>query len=91
MKIALHGYGKMGRMIDKVARERGHEIAAVFDRTNAINDEKLGEVDVFIEFSNAGAIDRVVASACRAKINLVIGTTGWNDRLQSVRQACTAA
>jgi 4-hydroxy-tetrahydrodipicolinate reductase len=84
MKIAIHGYGKMGRTIEKVARDAGHEIAAVYDV-----DRDPGGVngsEVVIDFSHASALDRVLELACGNRIGLVIGTTGWNERLDDVRR-----
>jgi len=74
MKIALHGYGKMGRAVEKVAREQGHEIVDVPD------------AEVLIDFSHADALDEVLDIACDKGIPLVIGTTGWNDRVDAVRK-----
>lgn len=73
MKIALHGYGKMGKAVERVSREAGHEIA---DPAGA---------DVLIDFSHASALDRAIDLASQHKLDLVIGTTGWNTRLDEVR------
>ena len=73
MKLALHGYGKMGHAVEKVAREAGHEIV------------DTSAADVLIDFSSAGGVDDAVAIACERRIPLVIGTTGWNDKLPAVR------
>jgi 4-hydroxy-tetrahydrodipicolinate reductase len=83
MKIAIHGYGKMGKTIEKVARETGHEVAAIFgsDRKPEMNG-----AEVVIDFSRAGAVDQAVDLACGSKVSLVIGTTGWNDRIDDVRR-----
>ncbi|HSP13734.1 MAG TPA: dihydrodipicolinate reductase C-terminal domain-containing protein [Thermoanaerobaculia bacterium] len=83
MKIAIHGYGKMGKTIEKVARENGHEITAIYDvdREPGINGS-----EVVIDFSHASALDHVLDLACGNRIALVIGTTGWNDRLEGVRK-----
>jgi 4-hydroxy-tetrahydrodipicolinate reductase len=83
MKIAIHGYGRMGQTIEKVARESGHDIAAILDIGR---DEPLAEAEVLIDFSHASAFDRVVGLACGEKTSLVIGTTGWNDRLDELRK-----
>jgi 4-hydroxy-tetrahydrodipicolinate reductase len=82
MKIALHGYGKMGKTVERVAREAGHEIVAVFDVERA---EPLSEAEVLIDFSHASALDRAVSLAIDHKLPLVIGTTGWNERLDEIR------
>jgi 4-hydroxy-tetrahydrodipicolinate reductase len=83
MKIAIHGYGKMGRTIEKVAVESGHEVVCILD---VDRDEPLGDSEVMIDFSHASALDVALARACENKLGLVIGTTGWNDRLADVKQ-----
>lgn len=83
MRIALHGYGKMGRTVEKVAREQGHEIAAIFD---IHRDSELNGAEVLIDFSHAQALDHALDIACDNHIALVIGTTGWNDRVDDVRK-----
>lgn len=79
MKLALHGYGKMGHAVEKVAKEAGHEIV---DADSA---------DALIDFSSAAGVDEAVAIACDRHINLVIGTTGWDDRLDDVRKKIAKA
>jgi len=83
MRIAIHGYGKMGKTIEKVARESGHDVVAIFD-----SDRKaeINGADVVIDFSHADALDSAVDLACSNGTGLVIGTTGWNDRLDHVRR-----
>lgn len=73
MKISLHGYGKMGKTVERVARESGHTIV---DPAGA---------EVLIDFSHATALDHALDLAARHKLDLVIGTTGWNDRIDEVR------
>ena len=82
MKIALHGYGKMGRTIEKVAKDAGHDVVAIFDvdRTSPMNG-----AEVVIDFSHASALDHAVELACGNRLPIVIGTTGWNDRVADVR------
>lgn len=83
MRIALHGYGKMGKTVERVAREQGHEVVAVFDfdRTSELNG-----AEVLIDFSHAEALDHALEIATTNKLPLVIGTTGWNARLDDVRK-----
>lgn len=78
MKVAIHGYGKMGKAIEKVAREAKHDTVMARD--------SVAGADVIIDFSHAAVLDRAVRLACSNRINLVIGTTGWNDRLDDVRK-----
>jgi 4-hydroxy-tetrahydrodipicolinate reductase len=82
MKVALHGYGKMGQTIERVAREAGHEVVCVFD---VDREDDLAGAEVLIDFSHAAALDHALTIACDNRIDLVIGTTGWNDRLDEVR------
>ncbi len=76
MKIAIHGYGRMGKAVEHVAREAKHEVVMARDGVDG--------ADVIVDFSHADAIDRVVDLACMHKVNLVIGTTGWNDRIDEI-------
>jgi len=83
VKLALHGYGKMGHSVEKIAKESGHEVVAIFTSSKK---SKLNGADVVIDFSQGAGVDEAVGLACDGRVNLVIGTTGWNDRLDSVRQ-----
>jgi len=74
MKLALHGYGKMGHAVERVAQETGHAIV------------KPHEAEVLIDFSHASALDHAIATAIDHKLDLVIGTTGWNERIDDVRR-----
>jgi 4-hydroxy-tetrahydrodipicolinate reductase len=91
MKIALNGYGKMGKTIERIARDRGHKIVATFYENNPPLASRLGGAEVIIDFSIAGAVETIVDVACGASVPLVIGTTGWLDRLEQVRTRCTGA
>lgn len=91
MKIALNGYGKMGKTIERVARDRGHKIVATFYDNNPPLASRLAGAEVIIDFSTADAVETIVDIACEAGVPLVIGTTGWLDRLEAVRARCTGA
>jgi 4-hydroxy-tetrahydrodipicolinate reductase len=82
MKIAIHGYGKMGRTIERVAAEAGHEVVCVLD---VDRNDPLSGAEVLIDFSHASALEHALGIACDNKLDLVIGTTGWNDRIDDVR------
>lgn len=73
MKIAIHGYGKMGKAVERVAIEAGHEVVAAKD------------AEVLIDFSHAEVLGRALDVASEHGLDLVIGTTGWNDRIDEVR------
>ena len=80
MKIALIGYGKMGQMIEGVARERGHEIVCVIDpfaSADSIDSDKFRGADVAIEFSRPDAAEGNVRAAIEQGVPVVSGTTGW--------------
>jgi len=68
----------MGRAIERVAAEAGHE-------TVVVRDGGVDGAEVLIDFSHASVLDRAVGLACEQRIPLVIGTTGWNDRLDEIR------
>ena len=80
MKLALHGYGKMGRAIETIAAERGHEIVAVCHR-----DSDVKNAEVLIDFSQPAAVDHAIGLACDRHLDVVIGTTGWADRASEVK------
>ena len=86
MRIAIIGYGAMGRIIERVAGEKGHEIVAVIDDESAEASAehlagKLRGADAAIDFSVAGAVMRNVEACCIAGVPVVEGTTGWHARL----------
>ena len=92
MKIALIGYGKMGKMIESIALDRGHEIVLTIDQNNAeeLNLENLSKADVAIEFSTPASVLQNISACIQAKTPLVIGTTGWYGHLQKVKDECLA-
>jgi 4-hydroxy-tetrahydrodipicolinate reductase len=83
MKIALIGYGAMGKIIERLAIEKGHSIAAVIaesdrDASPADVAARLATSDAAIDFSAAEAVRRNVEASIAAGVPLVEGTTGWN-------------
>jgi 4-hydroxy-tetrahydrodipicolinate reductase len=93
MKIALLGYGKMGKMIESIALDRGHEIVLTIDRDNSheLTSENLAKADVAIEFSTPDAVMNNIEECIKAKTPLVVGTTGWYGHLQKVKDVSDAA
>ena len=79
MKIALIGYGKMGKEIEKVARSRGHEIVCIIDINNQddFESEAFKSADVAIEFTNPMVAYSNYMKAFKAGVKLVSGSTGW--------------
>ncbi len=81
MKIALIGYGKMGRMIESVALSRGHEIVCVIDPLTSpqtFDSPAFRSADVAIEFTRPEAAEQNVRAALAQGVPVVSGTTGWD-------------
>jgi 4-hydroxy-tetrahydrodipicolinate reductase len=90
MNIALIGYGKMGHEIEKIAKERGHNIVAIIDvnNTDEFDSPAFKSADVAIEFSiPAGALSNY-RRCFAANIPVVAGTTGWLEHMDEVKKAC---
>lgn len=84
MKIGLIGYGKMGKEIEKIAIERGHKIIFHIDSKHPIEEFDLKQADVCIEFSTPAMVLKHIQTVLHQNIPLVVGTTGWNERLDEV-------
>jgi 4-hydroxy-tetrahydrodipicolinate reductase len=84
MKLALIGYGKMGKAIEQIALERGHEIIAIVNSQHPIESVDFSDVDVAIEFSTPTSVLQHIHFLLENKIPCVIGTTGWNDQLEEI-------
>ncbi len=91
MKIAIVGYGRMGRATEHLAREMGHDVVARLDLDDPITATSLGEADVAIEFSVPEAAPRNLIQIAQAGIDAASGTTGWYDQLTRVRAAVEGA
>jgi 4-hydroxy-tetrahydrodipicolinate reductase len=85
MRIALIGYGKMGREIESIARQQGETIAQVFEIGNVVRPESLGDVDVCIDFSMPDAVLSNIRAAVAARRDIVVGTTGWYQHLPELK------
>lgn len=86
MKIALLGYGKMGKTIEKLALEKGHSI--VFKSTSETSEGKFEDAEVAIEFSSPEAAVANISKALGAGIPVVSGTTGWLEKLDEMVNLC---
>jgi len=89
MKIALLGYGRMGRDVEHAATERGHTIAARFDIDNPLPEFKtlppeLKDVQCAIDFSTPASTEHHIRTLGPLHVPLIVGTTGWNDRLPAL-------
>lgn len=90
MNIALVGYGRMGRMIEKVALSRGHQVIARFDIDNNVGGDgltsgNLAGVDVAIEFSIPETVTGNLSRLIQLQVPTVVGTTGWYEQLEEIR------
>jgi 4-hydroxy-tetrahydrodipicolinate reductase len=90
MKIAILGYGKMGRIIEKIAQDRKHEIVLKIDVSNQheLTTENLQKADVAIEFSTPDTVLSNIEACFNAKVPIVVGTTGWYGHLQRIKNEC---
>jgi len=86
MKIALLGYGKMGKVIERIALERGHEI--VLRKSSASSFEGLETADVAIDFSIPDAAVENISACFNAGIPVVSGTTGWLSNYNDMVDLC---
>lgn len=86
MKIALLGYGKMGKVIERIAQERGHEI--VLRKTGTTSFEGLENADAAIDFSVPDAAVENITACLNAGIPVISGTTGWLEHYHNVAALC---
>jgi len=90
MKVALSGYGKMGREIEKTALESGHSISLVLDNEHDWIEKasQLTDCDVAIEFSTPAFAVKNIKRCLESGVPLIIGTTGWYDQLAEIVATC---
>lgn len=91
MKLAIVGYGKMGRLVEQLAPDYGFTVALKLDEFNnadfaGITAENFQGVDVAIEFSTPSTVVANIERIATLGVNMVVGTTGWLDRLDQVRE-----
>jgi 4-hydroxy-tetrahydrodipicolinate reductase len=92
MKIALIGYGKMGKMIEQIAISRGHQIVSIIDVDNQqdFDSPEFASADVAIEFTNPTAAYGNYLKAFAKGVKVVSGSTGWlKDHKADVERMCT--
>jgi 4-hydroxy-tetrahydrodipicolinate reductase len=88
MKIALIGYGKMGKILENIAQLRGHEVVARIDINNPEEAAKLPKADVAIEFTRPESAYDNVERCIKLGIPIVCGTTGWLARYDDISRLC---
>ncbi|MFA7274392.1 MAG: 4-hydroxy-tetrahydrodipicolinate reductase [Crocinitomicaceae bacterium] len=86
MRLALIGYGKMGKEIEILARERGHEIVCIVDSKNPIESADFSTVQVAIEFTKPALAIHHIEFCLEHGIPIVVGTTGWTAQLDSIHE-----
>jgi 4-hydroxy-tetrahydrodipicolinate reductase len=92
LRLAIIGYGKMGRLIEQLAPEYGFDVCAKFNSGNnsngdALTRESLLGADVAVEFSTPHAAARNIRQLADAGVNTAVGTTGWLEQLPEAREA----
>ena len=92
MKLALLGYGKMGHIIEQIAIDRGHQIALRIDALNPedLTPDNLQKADVAIDFSTPNSVLKNIDVCFEAGLPLIVGTTGWYDKLPEIENKCIA-
>ncbi len=91
MKIALLGYGKMGKEIENIALSRHHDIVLKIDafNLNEFTNENLSRADVAIDFSTPDSAFSNIMKCFEAGVPVVCGTTGWLNRFEEVKKKCS--
>lgn len=88
MKIALFGYGKMGKEIEKIAEERGHTITVRANRNTNYQEIDLDKIEMVIEFSTPESASGNIRFCLENELPIVVGTTGWYNDLPSLEALC---
>ena len=90
MKIALVGYGKMGKTIEQIALSRGHEIVSIIDINNPedFQSDAFKSADVAIEFTTPATAFSNYMKCFEAGVPVVSGTTGWLDKMDEIKHLC---
>ena len=87
MKIAILGYGRMGKAIESIAKSRGHEIVSIIDKDNP--KDSLNGAEVAINFSVPSAAVANITHALNEGVAVVCGTTGWLENRADIESLCT--
>lgn len=84
MKLGIIGYGRMGKIIEQIAKQRGHEIVSIIDIDR---NENIGKhAECYIDFSVPEALDKNIKILCDLQVPVVIGVTGWNNKMEEYSQ-----
>jgi 4-hydroxy-tetrahydrodipicolinate reductase len=90
MKLALIGFGKMGKAIEESAQHRGHQVVLKIDQPNLheFTKENISKADVAIEFTNPHSAFENVKKCLDFGVPVVCGSTGWTERLEEIKKFC---
>ena len=90
MKIAIIGYGRMGHLVEEVAKNRNIEISCIIDKddTGKYASEEFRKSDVAIEFTTPSTAIEGILSCFAANVPVVVGTTGWDSSLPDIKAMC---
>ncbi|NQY67718.1 MAG: 4-hydroxy-tetrahydrodipicolinate reductase [Flavobacteriales bacterium] len=90
MRITLIGHGKTGKKIEEIGIQRGHEFPIIItsSNSNSITTEELSKCDVAIDFSSPEIALENIDKCFEANLPIVVGTTGWHDKYEDVRNKC---
>jgi 4-hydroxy-tetrahydrodipicolinate reductase len=90
MRVAIIGYGKMGREIERVLTQRGHEVGLVIDVDNTadLNADKMAGIDVAIEFTTPDTAPGNIRRCLEIGVPVVCGTTAWTAHLPEMEKLC---
>jgi 4-hydroxy-tetrahydrodipicolinate reductase len=90
MKIALIGYGKMGRTIEALGKVHGHSFPLIIDENNLgdLNPQKLQGIEAVIEFTSPSAAPGNITTCLKLGVPVVSGTTGWNAQFPEIENLC---
>lgn len=90
-KLALIGYGKMGKEIESLAREKNFVITDIFEIDNPLQTNKEYDFDVAIEFTTPDAVFENIQKIAQLRKNIVVGTTGWYNKIEQAKEIVNSA
>ena len=91
MKLALIGYGKMGKAIEEMAVQRGHQIVLAIDQPNLhdFTSENISKANVAIEFTGPHTAFENVKGCIEFDVPVVCGSTGWTEKMDEIKKICS--
>ncbi len=88
MRIALIGYGKMGKAIEQIAMDKGHIVVYKIDHGDNLNQIDPEEIDIAIEFTQPDSAFNNLSFCLKNRIPVISGTTGWLDKMSLIEELC---